>query len=454
MIFKHFRSGIILRVLLLAASILAIGIGVLHYHKHFNFLSISLLVLIVCFQVLNLIRYAEQVNKKLSLFLGSVRHSDFQINFDPGQTDLGESFEEVFQSFDEVVASFKRTRAEREAVLQFLDTIIRQVNTGLMVMDDSGEITLSNPVAYELLGVDKKLRNRRDLEQLLPQFYDFLTALKEGPLGHFRLGEEVHLLVKKTIINLQEKPFTLISFHNIKAELQQKETEAWQKLISVLRHEIMNAIAPIATYTSTLREVAEKDFVQKGETMETPIDAYETLQEGLNTIEDRSLGLMRFVEAYRSFTKLPPLKIERLAARSFLENALQLMQADLIAQGINSEVLVSPPTLQLDADEAQLNMVLLNLLKNAIEALTQTDQPRIRLTAQPYGNGIEIRLIDNGPGIPKTKQEDIFVPFFSSKTNGSGIGLSLSRQILQLHGGSLELEDGTPGRTTFRIRLE
>jgi len=239
------------------------------------------------------------------------------------------------------------------------------------------------------------------------------------------------------------------SLQNIRSELQQRELEAWQNLTKVLRHEIMNSITPIVSLAGTMRDIVETDLAKPVAHDPHLTESVNDLRDALTTIEQRGAGVMRFVDAYRHFTTIPQPVFADVLVENLLRNVAQLAQPN--AQKNRIAITTASPNLAIRADTAQIEMVLLNLVKNAVESLEKTANPAVRLDAGADGPHVVIRVSDNGPGIEPEALEQIFIPFYTTKKTGSGIGLSLSRQIMQLHGGQLTAES-TPGQgSTFRL---
>lgn len=262
-----------------------------------------------------------------------------------------------------------------------------------------------------------------------------------------------NLVIRSAEIQLQGKVFQLLALQDIHSELQQKELDAWQNLTSVLRHEIMNTVTPIAALSNALMEIVREDAVGKNGLYSLPAESYEDLSEGLAVIQKRTQGLVRFVDAYRSYTKLPKPVFSKVSVLSLFEKTHSLLSPLLARQGVEWKQNIFPKNIELIADEGLLEIVLINLVRNAIDALRKAKDPQIILTAKldHYGRML-IQVADNGSGVEEELKTKVFIPFFTSKESGSGIGLSLCRQILQLHNGVITLENAQ-NPTVFSIRI-
>jgi two-component system, NtrC family, nitrogen regulation sensor histidine kinase NtrY len=236
---------------------------------------------------------------------------------------------------------------------------------------------------------------------------------------------------------------------NIQTELQQQEVESWQNLTRVLRHEIMNSMTPIVSLVGTMRLIVNEDI----EKSTTDQEAVNDLKEALHTLEKRSKGMMQFVNAYRDFTTLPKPVFSNLNVKELLQDVVQLLQTDLTSNGVLWELSVKPETLIAKADSSQIQQVLINLIKNASESFSTQNSRLIKLDAYSNENLVMIDITDNGDGIEPEALDNIFIPFYTTKKTGSGIGLSLSRQILQQHGGQLNVSSQVGKGTVFTLVL-
>ena len=241
---------------------------------------------------------------------------------------------------------------------------------------------------------------------------------------------------------------------NINAELQSNELEAWQNLTKVLRHEIMNSITPISSLVESLRTILDEDSFVQQEGMLIKKDGFQDIQEGLDTIANRSKGLVNFVNAYRDYTNIPEPKKEWIKAKTLIEDVLGLIKEELKSKEVFVKTEFRPEELEILCDPDQINMILINLIKNASESMLKQADRRVIIRAISQGDlGTIIQVEDNGPGIVPEALERIFVPFYTTKKTGSGIGLAISRQIMNLHRGSLTVESEPDVRTVFTLNF-
>ena len=407
--------------------------------------------LIIISLLLELFRFASQTNRKLTRFLESVKYSDFISGF-ASDNKLGESFRDLNTAFNEVMEAFRKARSEKEENWQYLNTIVQQVRTGILSFDGDGNLQLINTNAKRFIGISN-LKNINELKGKEPKLYHALMEVEPGKSTLYKMGNEFLLTIQATELRIRGNTVKLVTLQNIQTELQKQELEAWQNLTRVLRHEIMNSITPISSLTSTLREILNSELVKKDDHYELKNEGAEDLREGLSTIESRSKGLIKFIDAYREYTSLPPPKITTVRLKHLLEKVGQLMKQELRRTTIDFSCHCESEYLTIQADEEMIEQVLINLLKNAIEALGKRTNAKLELLGKYSDNAVIIEVSDNGPGIIKEALSRIFVPFFTTKKTGSGIGLALSRQIMQLHDGLITVTSDPDVRTVFTLKF-
>lgn len=407
--------------------------------------------LIIIAQLVELFRFASQTNRKLTRFLESVKYSDFISGF-ASDNKLGKSFRDLNTAFNEVLEAFRKARSEKEENWQYLNTIVQQVRTGILSFDSEGHLQLMNANAKRFIGI-ANLKNINELQEKDPKFHQAIVEVEPGKSVLHKVGNEFLLTIQATELRIRGNTIKLVTLQNIQTELQKQELEAWQNLTRVLRHEIMNSITPISSLTSTLREILDSELIQKEDHFELKNEGAEDLREGLGTIESRSKGLIKFIDAYREYTSLPPPKIKTVRLKDLLEKVAQLMKPELRKTAINFSWQCESEYLTIQVDEEMIEQVLINLLKNAIEALDNKVDAQIELVGKYADSSVIIEVSDNGSGIIKEALNRIFVPFFTTKKTGSGIGLALSRQIMQLHNGLITVSSEPEVRTVFTLKF-
>ncbi len=445
---NDFRFRVAFRVGLLATSV---GLVMFMINRPNMVFAAGLTIFIIIFQLIELYRFTSQTNRKLTRFLESVKYSDFISGF-ANDNKLGKSFRELNTAFNEVMEAFRKARSEKEESWQYLNTIVQQVRTGIISFDADGEVQLMNANAKKFIGT-AQLKNINELANQNPSLFESLMQAEPGKSALYKVGNEFLLTIQATELRIRGNTVKVLTLQNIQTELQKQELEAWQNLTRVLRHEIMNSITPISSLTSTLREILDQDMVKKEHNYELKTEGAEDLREGLTTIENRSKGLIQFIDAYREYTSLPQPKIKIIKLKDLLERALVLMRPEIKKTSIQLNMTCESEYITLEVDEEMIGQVLINLIKNAMEALHQTENGKIEVIGKYNGTAITIEVIDNGPGIIPEAIQRIFVPFFTTKKTGSGIGLALSRQIMQMHNGTLSVKSELDVRTVFTMRF-
>ncbi|MFO8129569.1 MAG: ATP-binding protein [Bacteroidales bacterium] len=449
MAFRNFRLQVILRVLLIALTIFLL---LFVYHKTTHILSFILLVVVALAQVYFLIRYVEQTNRRLANFLQSIRYADFSSSFTGHR--LGKSFEGLNRAFSEVINDFKKYRAEKEEHYNYLQTVVQHINIGILVYTRAGKVDVFNNAVKKMLRI-KRLRHVQDLHVIKKDIPEMLLNLRSGDkllVKLFMEDELLQLAIAATEFRMRGEEYVLVSLQNISSELDEKEIESWQKLIRVLTHEITNSITPISSLASTVREMLLTDLEGGREARELDTEDMENIDGAISTIQNRSQGLLNFVEVYRNLTRIPKPNFRYFPVSDLFERSRQLLKPKMDELGIRYNIRVFPPELMITADPDLLDQVVINLLLNAMDAVKNQPDPEISILATLNDhNRVVIDFEDNGYGIKPDIMDKIFMPFFTSKKHGSGIGLSLSRQIMHLHKGSVKVKSKPEEGTTFRL---
>jgi nitrogen fixation/metabolism regulation signal transduction histidine kinase len=445
--FSDFRFRVVLRVILIGLVMALLVYMVTRPNMVF---AAGLTACILIFQMVELFHFSSQTNRKLTRFLESVKYSDFISGF-ASDNKLGKSFRDLNVAFNEVLEAFRKARSEKEEHWQYLNTVVQQVRTGILSYDAEGDVQLINANARRFMGVHS-IENINDLAAINSKLWEALKIVEPGR-GTLYKSPEFQLTIQATELRVRGNTVKLVTLQNIQTELQRQELDAWQNLTRVLRHEIMNSITPISSLTSTLREVLDHDLVAKDGAYELKNEGAEDLREGLNTIENRSKGLIKFIDAYREYTSLPQPRITTVRLKDLIEKVALLMKIELKKTTIAFVYSCESEYLTVQADTEMIEQVLINLIKNAKEALVDQPDGRIEMLGKYSENAVTIEVSDNGPGIIREAMDKIFVPFFTTKKTGSGIGLSLSRQIMQMHNGNLTVESEAGVRTVFTLRF-
>ena len=445
MVYKRFSTIIIFRTILLCLSVFLLSYIITATQLY---ATILILCLVIIFQIYSLIKFVEKTNKDIARFFNSVRHSDFTQNFK--SNIKGAAFEELSDSFMQVINEFKKTRKEKEENYRYLQTIVQHISIGILAYTPDGDVQMLNNAAKKLLKLNS-LRNISELNSLSKSLAESLLKIKAGD----KILEKVidnHDLLQLSIFaaefKLGTKHIILVSINNIQSELEEKEMEAWQNLIRVLTHEIMNSITPIISLSSTVNNILEMSDEQLS------AETIEDVKGAITTIHRRSNGLIHFVDSYRSLTRIPPPNFNIIKLSVLFDRLKKLLNEEFIKNKVKFSYKIEPGNLELTADQDLIEQVLINLIVNSINACLNNVEACVQLISKFDSNGnITIQVIDNGSGIPEDLQEKIFIPFFTTKKDGSGIGLSLSRQIMRIHKGSISVSSIPNKETVFTLRF-
>lgn len=442
--YKYFRWNVIIRISL----ILLLGYGAVYVITQTHFWLVSFwLILALIITLANLIKYVERSRRELANFLLSIKQQDFSNTYHyKKEQDLNYAFHEINQVL-------KTLRNEKASNLLYLQTIVEHIRVALVCFDDQMRVQLVNQAAKELF--DKSLiTSIRSFDHASQELLETITTIENGERALIKLalgGKLMNLSILATEFKLQDQAFKLVSFQDIKSELEANEIESWQKLIRVLTHEIKNSVIPISTLSDVILQLI-KDENGQPDLNKLDAEGIEDLVGGLETIESRSKGLANFVKTYDQLTKVPKPDIAAITVNSLVNRLKSLFKADIDQQNIHFTVDIEEG-LEVQVDSDLIDQVLINLLKNAIEALQKVKSPTITIKAYSELDKVAISISDNGSGIPDEVAENIFVPFYTTKETGSGIGLSLSRQIMRLHKGSLEVSSSSTRGTQFTLKF-
>ncbi|MEQ9424203.1 MAG: ATP-binding protein [Cyclobacteriaceae bacterium] len=453
MAFKNFKVNLVFRVGLLVLSIFLIT--ELVYSDSFVLTEILVAGLII-FQIYSLVQFLDRTNRELVAFLNSIKYDDFTHTYHT--KNEGTSIDSLYAEFNKVIKKFREIRAEKEAQYHYLKTIVQHVGIGIITFDKSGEIQIINAAAKSQLGIDQ-VKNINQLKSVSAQLVDTFKMLKTGGRDLIKIergGDDVQLAVYAIELSLRGEEFKLISIQNIQSELEEKEMEAWQNLIRVLTHEIMNSVTPISSLAATVEDELELQMTE-GSLEKITQEDVEDMHMAVKTIHNRSEGLIKFVTDFRNLTRTPIPKFELMEVKDLFDHILVLLKYDMEKHDIELKYDIED-NLDIHVDKEQIEQVLINLIKNAVQALAENDEDGrnklITITAGHHEKtGIFIKIADTGPGIDEEALKKIFIPFFTTKKSGSGIGLSLSKQIMRKHKGSITVKSVVNEGTEFMLRF-
>jgi len=447
----NWRSPLVTRVAILVVTIVVFAFMLSGSNR--NFLLIIALLGAIGFQVARLLQVVETSNTNIASFLDAIRFDDLSQSFKTDSDDP--SVKKLHVELNEALAKLRTSRKEKDSEYQFFKNIVQHAAIGLLTFKKDGSIQIMNSAARRLLRINKADR-LDDLKEVSEDLVETFHRLKTGgrELVRIRFGDEsLQLSVYVIELTLRDEEVKLVSMSNIQSELEEKEMEAWQNLVRVLTHEIMNSVTPI----SSLAGIVEDDLkIRLDKESEAPLkkEELEDMYLSLQTISKRSEGLIRFVKEFRNLTHIPKPKLADVNLKALLEEMALLHKKELADHNIHVKVDVNPADLIVVADKTMIEQVLINLIKNAIQSFDEQPDRLIELKAYCSEKGKPVISVkDNGAGIDVEALEKIFIPFFSTKKTGSGIGLSLSKQIMRQHEGNITVKSKLGEGTEFLLRF-
>ncbi len=433
---RRFTNLVVFRVILMTVSLSLTCWLLIRYDL--VFIPILLLAT-VGGQIWELIWFVNRTNRELKKFFDAMRFGDYSVNF--SSPKLNASFQELGQSFNEISEMLKQARAEKQSQYELLRLALENINLGLIILDRHESIVLMNLAAQNILEIPQ-FQNWKLLSKKKPEFTDQLGNLESEGRRLIEIdggGEKKECYLDLTRIKLQGQEYRLIAFSDLKKEIEQKEIEAWHKLIRILAHEVMNSVTPVTSLSETIRDMLTDE---RGKAIEASVLDEQQIDDivlALDTIIRRSKGMLNFVEDYRKLTRLPAPKFEVIGVKDLLDEVATLMRAQISDNKINIKVDMPNNRIAVRADRKMLEQNLINLISNAIHALKAQSDGEIVLSTRLTESSIVIGVADNGPGIDDEIISSIFIPFFSTKKDGTGIGLTLAKNIMRLHRGSINV---------------
>jgi len=444
MAYKNFRLNIIVRIILLFGAITACALFIVQA----EYVRLVYLAILVILLVVEMFYYIDRINRDLSQFLISVLHDEYTLAFK--EKGRGKSFRGLYKSMNDISIKLKTLNKDKETRNQYLFSLIEQVKVGIISYEPSGRVHLVNKAFIELLATPT-IKAGADLKISKPGLFSIFETVSAGERQLVKMKiqhEEKEFSIQSAGFRIEDQDFNLVSVQNIREELDERELEAWQKLIRVLTHEIMNSVTPITSLAGSLYDIVDAQDTAIGSPQ-----LKEKLVSGLGAVRERSAGLIKFTTAYQDIAKIPAPVIKTVETTDLISRIQSLFTAEMKEGGIEFEIIGKGAPDSFMADINLLEQVIINLIRNARDAVGMIDKPGILVTMNTKeGRQVSIKVQDNGRGIPDDTLDRIFVPFFSTKESGTGIGLSLSRQIIIMHKGTLEV-DTMLGKTTFEILL-
>jgi len=440
--FKQYQWKILIRV---AALMVVLTAGAFLIAKGYYFYLI-LVAPVLVYQVLDFFKFHQKAQQEVDQFVESIHYRDFSRYFDVNHAPL--EVQSLRQGFNEINTTFKVISREKETQYVYLQKILELVDTGILSYNNAnGEVVWMNESLKKMLGIPY-LKTIHSLEKRDPALYNSTLELKSGDNRIVTINRDKNnfkIVLSATAFQTDGEVYKLVAFQNVNEALDETEAKAWQKLLSVMTHEIMNSVAPISSLADTLKNRLSSVNAKMNDSNGT----LEDLEVGIETIKRRSEGLLRFAETYRNLNKITQPNLKKILVRDLFENLHHLMEPTLEQKNIDLEIILKDPGMEMEADVNLVEQMLINLLINAMDAVKERPTPRILLSAYKEGNRYIIKVADNGIGIPEELVDKIFIPFFSTKKSGSGIGLSLCKQIMLLHKGNIQVQSVEGEGTVF-----
>jgi two-component system, NtrC family, nitrogen regulation sensor histidine kinase NtrY len=447
----NWRSPVMPRVAFLTATIFLFCFSIF---SKINWLYAVFFFGLSVFQIKWLIEYLDRSNENIASFLDSIRFDDLSYSFKTESDDP--VVQRLHKELNEAMLKLRNSRREKDSEFLFFKNIVMHVGIGLIIFKEDGKIEIFNSAARRLLKINRA-ENIHDLKEVSDTLVNVFIKLKTGgrELVRLKIGDDLFQLSVYAIeLTLRGENVKLISIQNIQSELEEKEMEAWQNLVRVLTHEIMNSVTPISSLAGIVEEELRQHMEKEHGTHLTS-EQLNDIHLSLQTISKRSEGLIHFVKEFRSLTNIPKPRQVQIEVKTLLDELVMLHRKELMEKSIQLKISVYPEDLTISADKHMIDQVIINLIKNAIQAFDETEKEKlIELKAALNEKSRPlISIKDNGTGIDPEALEKIFIPFFTTKKTGSGIGLSLSRQIMRQHQGTLTVKS-TPGKgTEFFMRF-
>jgi nitrogen fixation/metabolism regulation signal transduction histidine kinase len=449
--YNQFKFNLLLRIAAISFSAFLLADFI---QDSFLDLSTLLIFALIVFQVVSLLKFLD-VNRELIVqFMDKHSMDESQpkvsADWDGNDKELLERYQSVQQKLHDV-------RNEKDAQSQYLKTIVQHLGIGLITFNRSGDVQIINTKAKKLLKV-KHLKNIEGLARLSEPLVKSFQSLKTGGQDLIKIQHEGYtyqISIFAIELTLKGEPFKLVTLQNIQSELEEKEMEAWQNLIRVLTHEIMNSVTPISSLAATVDGDLKNNIEENKDRYEIEKDDLDDIHRAIQTIQRRSEGLIRFVSDFRNLTRIPIPHLKEVKVKEIFQRVLTLLKHDLDQFNIHVITSVKPADVVVKVDPELIEQVMINIVKNAIQALEEEPDKQIKLSARRDNkNNVTIRIKDNGAGIDEEALSKIFIPFFTTKKNGSGIGLSLSKQIMRQHKGAIKVVSNLDEGTEFSLRFE
>ncbi len=447
-----YTRNLLIKIVLLIVLLVCTSFFCVWFFFRNLYLYMVVILPFIIIEACSLIFLLNRTNRKIAYFFNALRNIDTTLQFP--ENVKGRTLRELHKSLNRVNRIFSEAREASETNEHFYRSLIGHVRTGLLVFNKEGKIEMVNP-AMEKIFATYNLRHINDFDKVDSRIALVMHSLEPGKpeiLGIAIENELNQLMFNKAILQIRDNKLSIVSVDNIKNELDQKELDSWVRLIRVLNHEIVNAVTPITTLSSTFYDL----FHNRGKLSKENIsnEMLADTAKALQNIYEHGTGLMNFVNSYRQITRLPEPSFREIHLKDFIRDELYSLRNYPGGKKITTEMDIHPEDLSITGDPELLQRVFSNILINALQSMNKTKKKQICIAAfQNYYNRPIIRITDTGCGIPEDIKDQVFVPFFSTKEEGCGIGLSLSRQIMQLHKGDISIDSIEDKGTTITLHF-
>lgn len=447
--FRSHRFRILIRIFLIAVftgtTFYALG-----QEKWYAATIVS--ALIVLLLLIELFRFIDRTNLEFINILQSIKYQDFTRTYRSKYNE--KTFRELETTFNEILSVYKEAKIDQVAQNQYLQIVLEHIRIGLICFNEKADVILVNRAAARFFR-RSEISSLHLLKDEQPELYHGMMNLHAGERELIRIttsDEILRLAVTATELKIREDNYKLVSLQDIRQELEEQELDSWQKLIRVLTHEIMNSVTPVSSLSEAINEMLIDEQGRRRQIRDIDEDDLDDMYKSLETIEERSKGLLRFVQDYKNLTRLPRPEFETLRLEELFMHMEKLFARDMETAEIIFTVNIPGGGPVIQADPQMMHQVLINLINNAMEAVSGKADKAITLEAEQTAERTCIRVSDNGRGIDPENADKVFIPFFTTRKKGSGIGLSLSRQIMRLHKGTIYFHtDG--GGTVFTLEF-
>jgi len=451
--YKDFSFQLILRVSVLLICVISVGLGFyLLRGRHLIFIPFFIIVLIG-FQIAWIIKLVERANREITEVFERIKKGNYFPSLPSGK--YSDSFSDLFYTINELFSTIRNSESSKEAYNLFTEMLVSGIPVGVILVESDGKIKMVNDFALDLLKVPH-FSNWTEIRKYLPGFAKSVDGLEKNGTGFLKIesnGQLLQLSVSVSSIILFGEMNRVITFHDIRNSIEKTEIEAWSKLFRVIRHEILNSVTPISSLAETMKMILITSLGENGEMAGLSSSDLKDIKECINAIKLRSDGLYSFVNLYRDISRVPVPVKKTISVSELFSSLNTLIRPKLKENKVSLEMELSEPDQMIDADFGLMQQVLINLINNSVYALTGQPDPRIKISTKYLPKKLTIEVHDNGPGIPPELLDDIFVPFFTTRKDGSGLGLSLVKQIVISHGGNISVDSVVNEYTRFQVNL-